>query len=328
MAPTLPDHKDVITFSDLERFIDEKVKERRGFIYHIRPPYPIELLSRPFPKNYTTPQFPMFDGKGNSREHVSRFLEALREHVNDLDLCLREFSKSLCNIPAGSVQSWREMVDIFYNKFFLVDKRVPIIDLVTFLELHEAAKRTAASAAAQPLKSHEECTCPDRLYRGHQVRFQNTAMDFHDQVSEVGLVDLCIRDMDAVFHLELENLGLQTFSKLQESAKRTAATVADLFRKRPPQLIQAAQQLKRPKHEPREESPEFPCPVKDVIRILDTWIRDNAVRLPYICCQPTARNKENPRYCHFHRVVGHPTRACRALRFLFAEKFAAGELDL
>ncbi|GKU99724.1 hypothetical protein SLEP1_g12528 [Rubroshorea leprosula] len=60
------------------------------------PPYPKEILSRPYPKNYESPTFPQYDGrKGSGVKHVNKFLDVLGAHVDDKDLCLREFSKSL-----------------------------------------------------------------------------------------------------------------------------------------------------------------------------------------------------------------------------------------
>ena len=55
-----------------------------------RPPYPIELLDKPYPKNYKTPIFVCYDGrKGNAIEHVSKFLDTMGQHAGNEELCLR-----------------------------------------------------------------------------------------------------------------------------------------------------------------------------------------------------------------------------------------------
>ena len=73
-----------------------------------KPPYPIELFYKPYPKNYKTPIFVRYDGrKGNTIEHVSKFLDTMGQHAGNEELCLREFSKSpgplriglTCGIP-------------------------------------------------------------------------------------------------------------------------------------------------------------------------------------------------------------------------------------
>ena len=62
----------------------------------VKSPYPIEMLSYPYPEGYTVPKFIKFDGKqGNAREHVVRFIETLGIHGSNHILRLREFSKSL-----------------------------------------------------------------------------------------------------------------------------------------------------------------------------------------------------------------------------------------
>ena len=55
-----------------------------------RPPYPIELLDKPYPKKYKTPIFVRYDGrKGNAIEHVSKFLDTMGQHAGNEELCLR-----------------------------------------------------------------------------------------------------------------------------------------------------------------------------------------------------------------------------------------------
>ena len=78
----------------LERERLSQPKEPRHFVR--RPPYLAELLSKPYPEKYETPTFSLYDGrKGNAIEHVNKFLDSIGPFVGNVDLCLREFSKSL-----------------------------------------------------------------------------------------------------------------------------------------------------------------------------------------------------------------------------------------
>ncbi|CAL5344154.1 unnamed protein product [Camellia sinensis] len=64
----------------------------------VKPPYPIKMLSYPYPEGYTVSKFVKFDGKqGNAREHVVWFIETLGIHGSNHVLQLREFSKFLTN---------------------------------------------------------------------------------------------------------------------------------------------------------------------------------------------------------------------------------------
>ena len=59
------------------------------------PPFPPELLGKPYPKGYELPKFYPFDGRnGSAVEHVSRFIHIMGPYAGDKELCLREFTKS------------------------------------------------------------------------------------------------------------------------------------------------------------------------------------------------------------------------------------------
>ena len=88
------------TISDLASLLEkEKGKQQKGPIRYIcKPPYPVELLGKPYLEKYETPTFALYDGrKGNAMEHVSKFMDFMGSFVRDRDICLREFSKSLTN---------------------------------------------------------------------------------------------------------------------------------------------------------------------------------------------------------------------------------------
>ncbi|GLT87234.1 hypothetical protein SLE2022_053280 [Rubroshorea leprosula] len=83
---------DLIAVLDRER----SKQNPTTFQFVCDPPYLKEILSKPYPKKYESPMFLQYDGrKGSAMEHVNKFLDAMRAHVGDKDLCLLEFSKSL-----------------------------------------------------------------------------------------------------------------------------------------------------------------------------------------------------------------------------------------
>lgn len=58
----------------------------------------MRLLNKPYPNKYEPSTFSQYDGKkGNAIEHVSKFVDTLGLYAANEDLCLREFSKSLCD---------------------------------------------------------------------------------------------------------------------------------------------------------------------------------------------------------------------------------------
>lgn len=60
---------------------------------NLNPPYQEKVVEKDVPTHYKVPKFQKFDGrKGDTKEHVSRFLDSLGKYTKDLDLCLQEFS--------------------------------------------------------------------------------------------------------------------------------------------------------------------------------------------------------------------------------------------
>ena len=76
----------------------EKAKVPKERFYSRRPLYPIRLLSKPYPDRYKPPTFTQYDGRKESAiENVSKFVDTMGQFTGDEDLCIHEFSKSLCN---------------------------------------------------------------------------------------------------------------------------------------------------------------------------------------------------------------------------------------
>ena len=91
------------------------------------PPFPPELLHKPYPKGYEPLKFHPFDGiNGSVVEHVSRFIHTMGPYVGDRELCLREFAKSLVDkaytwytmLRPGSIKTWDEMMERFCAKYY------------------------------------------------------------------------------------------------------------------------------------------------------------------------------------------------------------------
>ena len=52
-----------------------------------KPPYLEEIARKPYPANYTPPIFPKYDSiKGNAREHIRQYVNALTTHSHDHEL--------------------------------------------------------------------------------------------------------------------------------------------------------------------------------------------------------------------------------------------------
>ena len=167
----------------------------------------------PYPKNYKTPIFVCYDGrKGNTIEHVSKFLNTMGQHAGNEELCQREFSKSLMDqaytwytrLPPGSIRTWDEMADGFCSKFFQEEERI------TFVSLYNNTKQNVNEGVVEIIR-----------------RFMDTALDCYDNNEEHELVEACINNMLWEYRLHLENLNIVQFVDLLQKAQRTALTVSE-----------------------------------------------------------------------------------------------------
>ena len=110
----------------------------KEIFYARRPPYPLRILSKPYPERYEPQNFAQYNGRrGSAIEHVSKFINTLSPYVADQDLCLREFSKSLCDraytwyigLKPGSILTWDNMVNVFCTMYFHGEETITLTNL-------------------------------------------------------------------------------------------------------------------------------------------------------------------------------------------------------
>ena len=129
-----------VTLSDLTSLLDrERGRQRKEpLCYDRKPPYLAELLSKPYREKYETPTFALYDGrKGNTMEHVSKFMDSMGPFARDREFCLKEFSKSLTDraytwysiLQPNSIPTWEDMVESFCTKYFHGKEKFTIITL-------------------------------------------------------------------------------------------------------------------------------------------------------------------------------------------------------
>ena len=87
-----------LTLVDVSALLKQKREKLLGIPKQFSwdPPFPPELLGKPYPKGYEPLKFHPFDGRnGSAVEHMSRFVHTMGPYAGDQELCLREFAKSL-----------------------------------------------------------------------------------------------------------------------------------------------------------------------------------------------------------------------------------------
>ena len=137
---------------------------------------------------------------------MSKFIDTLGHYAAYEDLCLREFSKSLCDwaytwytdFKLGSIPTWDDMVDVFCTKYFHEEETVM---LATF----QGAKQRSGEDLMEYIK-----------------RFRDEALDCYDHCKKKTLVEMCMGNMIMEYRVVLENLEISQFAHLLQKAKKTA----------------------------------------------------------------------------------------------------------
>ena len=125
------------------------------------------------------------------------------------------------------------------------------------------------------------------------------------------------------FHAHLENLDISQFSPLLQKARKTTVSIRPHVKKVRdkkglPQALTVSiaatvsgTKQKKSIEKVYEEPPLLPFTAEEMMFIFDKWVKDNLIKLPQVSKQPTVEEKKNPKYCHYHRYMHHPTTDCR-----------------
>ena len=239
---------------------------------------------------------------------------------------MREFSKSLegrayswyANLQSDSIRTWEEMVSQFCGKFFTMESRIDASDLFSLRQEYN-----------EKLEDYVQ-------------RFREKTLECRDTISEKNMIRACMNGMMDEYRIYIENHDIRDFAELIYKARNTGALVARLKRStradsshsrgwKPPSKrtyeVAFAQGVKG-KAMTRRDPPEFPCGIEKVIALMEAWIQDGSLVLPEVRNAPTPEEKRHPRYCHFHQVTTHPTKACYTLRKIFDRRLQKGEIIL
>ena len=169
-----------VTKDDFDSFIKEIHNKSSMGVLDLKLPYNQRIAIKPYPKDYVSLKFMLFNGKnGSAKEHLLKFIEVLRVHGLDDDLKLKEFSKSLTkkdytwhvNLQLGSVDSWSSMCKMLLENFFSTQERVTLIDM---------------GRIRQKLKED---------LMEYIERFREHSLDIQDVCDEKELVKICIQGM-------------------------------------------------------------------------------------------------------------------------------------
>ena len=125
-----------------------------------------------------------------------------------------------------------------------------------------------------------------------------------------------MKNMIREYRTVLENLEISQFAQLLQKPKKIAQSVKSSFDKRnAAQAMVVSTGERRRKIDGREYDtpPPIPCTPKELDVLLDKWIADGVFKPNQVSREPTEEEWKDPRFCHLHNYVQHPTAECWAL---------------
>ena len=154
-------------------------KER---FYARRPPYPLRVLSKPYPERYEPRAFTQYNGrKGGAVEHVSKFIDTLSPYAADEDLLPSRIfqitmrpSIHLVHWPKARINpdlGWH--VDVFCTKYFHGEETVTLATL-------QATKQRNGENLMEYIKRFRDIAL-DLLWSLWRKNVGGNVYDKHDQ---------------------------------------------------------------------------------------------------------------------------------------------------
>ena len=115
------------------------------------------------------------------------------------------------------------------------------------------------------------------------------------------------------YRVVLENLEISQFAQLLQKARKTAQSIKPSMDKRSAlQVMAVSTSEQRRKTDGMEyDTPlPIPCTLKELDVLLDKWIAEGGFKPNQVSREPTEEERRDPRFCHLHNYVQHPTIEC------------------
>ncbi|XP_062028715.1 uncharacterized protein LOC133744662 [Rosa rugosa] len=306
-------------------------------------PYTKRLDNLRMPTGYQPPKFQQFDGKGKPKQHIAHFIETCNSAGTDGDYLVKQFVRSLqgtafewfTELEPESIDSWEQMEKEFLNRFFSTRRIVSMLELTN-------TKQQNDERAVEFIN-----------------RWRALSLDCKDRLSELSAVEMCIQGMHWDLLYILQGIKPRTFEELATRAHDMEFSIASHSRRKdeiveshnqkrvmeslaittPVKITARVKSNNQNKLEPthdqtrqrtlRElEAKIYPFPDSDVVDMVENLLQNKIIKLPY-CKRPEEMHRINdPKYCKYHRVIGHPTEKCFVLKDLIMKLAQQGKICL
>ncbi|KAG8362650.1 hypothetical protein BUALT_BualtUnG0054700 [Buddleja alternifolia] len=320
--------------------IKREIKRNEDGMTHnlkiVTKPYPSWVDKVPFPPGFTQPEFRRFDGKGNPREHVAHFIARLAQLGENKLLWLQLFVQSLegpafvwySNLPEGSIPDWDSLIREFYNQFSNTERRVGVAELIeTKQRDNESVSDFIARWQALTFRCQQKFTqaemvrmCLNNLKHELSVHLMPQTFD--------GFNDLCTKAHDLETHMGKRRVRPRANEKVEtavvETKKKSPINIGKPKREDTKVNMSGGS---RPSFKERMEK-KFSFP-DEILKDLFEELKDQGlIDLPEAKRPGEVGKTDNPRYCPYHRLVGHSIEECFILKERIESLIKNGDIEL
>ncbi|KAM2589171.1 hypothetical protein TB1_046128 [Malus domestica] len=315
------------------------------------------------PKGYQPPKFMQFDGKGNPKQHVTHFVETCNNAGTERDYLAKQFVRSLkgnafewyTDLEPESINSWEQLEMEFLNRFYSTRRTVSMLELTSMKQWREELVMDYINRwrnlsldckdRLSEISSIEMCIQGMQwglqyILQGIKPRtFEELATRAHDMELSIAYdgKKKPITDFkrDKMFTSRADNYGKkpakEAFTTKTIPIKTSSAPVKISFNNKAKEIKRSEPShiQDRYKNTLRElEQKVYPFPDSDMDAMLDDLLEKKVIELPE-CKRPEEMNRTNdPKYCKYHRIVGHHVGKCFILKELIMKLAQQGRIEL
>ncbi|KAG8376466.1 hypothetical protein BUALT_Bualt09G0066400 [Buddleja alternifolia] len=283
----------------VDDLVKREIKRNEDGMTHnlkiVTKPYPSWVDKVPFPPGFTQPEFRRFDGKGNPREHVAHFIARLAQLGENKLLWLQLF-----------VQSLEGPAFVWYSN--LPEGSIPDWDSLIreFYNQFSNTERRVGVAELIETKQRDNESVSDFIARWQALTFR-----CQQKFTQAEMVRMCLNNLK---HELSVHLMPQTFDGFNDLCTKAHDLETHMGKRRT--IFQ------------RKNGKEISFP-DEILKDLFEELKDQGlIDLPEAKRPGEVGKIDNPRYCPYHRLVGHSIEECFILKERIESLIKNGDIEL
>ncbi|XP_071932994.1 uncharacterized protein [Coffea arabica] len=338
-----------IHVDNLKEFIEGTIKDKIGggtkSYSGYTKSYTARVESLKMPVGYQPPKFQQFDGKGNPKQHIAHFVETCNNAGIDGDLLVKQFVRSLkgnafdwyTDLESGTIDSWEQLEHEFLSRFYSTKRTVSMTELSNthqwksepVIDFIDRWRNLSLNCKDRISESSAIEMCIQGMHWGLRYILQGVQPETFDELStKAHKLEINLDGQEppvpdphkAKERQEARKGGKPPFKNEKKEAMATSVmpfkVVPKTVRREDNKINTHQEQGKRKPTLKEMQDKEYPFLDSDVSGMFDDLLSINLITLSEMKRPDEARNTDDPNYCKYHRLIGHPIQKC----FVFKDK--------